>query len=675
VDYIKIATATTELCFDAEKGYLEKVVYGGREIPMHSKLWSVDTNQGALTIEKMSRFYVQSYDGVRKLFWENDAAKVCVTLRVRDEKIRWNIVAELFDGSTVGAVQFPILEGLKFQNDNYLLLTWQNGHLLKNPIEDFLAKGEEVQSWVGRGTYAFESEYPAGLSFQYTTFYSPSEYGYYFCTEDGEAYIKTYRYEYNHEKDAMNYILINYPENMGKAVSYYMPYDFVTQLFEGDWQTATNIYREWAVAQKWCAKRLTEKKLPETVTKTDLWRINHHNFDLGTRTQEYFDTSVMLRDALDCNLALHWYGWNMRGFHGEDYPDYISDEKKAEGWPAKLKEWNEKFTAEGISKIPFTNARLWEYTSKTFKSCNVAASAIKNENGEIPEEYWGDRVDLRPVCPATGMWQNKVVDYCREYIADCAFDGVYLDQIASYNATLCFDETHPHPLGGGNWWNNSYHTMINNVRALLGDDKILTTESCCETYMDVLDLFLVLDTNMQHTAFNSLVMKELAVSVPLFSMIYGEHALSYGSVCKVEVRLDRFEYNMVRNVLWGILPCIEGFTMEQLKSGTEYVKIVKRAVDFYKAHKDVILYGRLSEVPEYTCETFEMDWQGVCDGKAKGEKFSYISTLPTINAVIWNKPDGKKVLFAYNYSDSEQTMEMGGKTYTVAAKSFAEFAL
>jgi len=257
---------------------------------------------------------------------------------------------------------------------------------------------------------------------------------------------------------------------------------------------------------------------------------------------------------------------------------------------------------------------------------------------------------------------------------DCAFDGVYLDQIASFNATLCFDETHPHPLGGGNWWNNSYHKMIRSVRDLLGDEKFITTESCCETYIDVLDLFLVLDTNMQYGALNSLTASGIATSVPLFSMIYGEHALSYGSICRFSDRVDRFEYNLVRNTLWGILPCIEGIDMEQFRNGMEHLAVTKKVVDFFKAHKQTILYGRICEVPKYNCNHLKIDWEGKCEG-SRGGRFSYEETYPAVNAVIWQKSDGKKILLAYNFSDEEQTIELNGVCYKILPKSFADFDL
>ncbi|MBE7030413.1 MAG: hypothetical protein E7409_03165 [Ruminococcaceae bacterium] len=673
MEYIIFGNEQTKVYFGKEKGFLEKIEYKSRSIDLHSKLWSVQTKEGELGIADMTRFRYETYDGVIELFWENDIAKVGVTVKNGgDGKFRWRINADLFGGEVVRRVKFPILQGMNFDTENYLLITWQNGRILRNPVDTFLCKGLEVPFWVGYGTHAYKNEYPAAMSFQYGAFYG-QDYGYYFVTEDPDVYIKTFEYEYNKEMHAMDLTIVNYPENMGKTTSYCMPYDFVLKMYEGDWQTATNYYRDWAIGQKWCKKKLSEKKLPEKLVKTDLWRINHTNYEFGTDTQAYFDSSVKLRDELDCNLALHWYGWNM-GVHDKDYPEYVSDEMKAKGWMEELTNWNKKFDDEGIVKIPYHNARLWEKKTKTWETMNVEASVIKDETGNFPDEPWMPWMgyELKPMCPATALWQNRVADLCREYCTEVGFDGVYLDQIASYNATLCFDETHPHPAGGGTWWNDTYHSMLGHVRDIVGEESIVTTESCCETYVDVFDLFLVLDTCFQYTAFNGMANGN-AISVPLFNLIYGDYALAYGSICKFSDRPDRFEYNLVRNTIWGFIPSIEGVDTDELANGAEYLKITKRVVDFYKENKDLFLYGRLAEIPQYTCsKTMELDWDASHEGK---NRFTYTKSFPTISAARWESAAGEQYLFAYNYSDDAQTMELDGKMYEVEAKSFAKIAL
>lgn len=670
--YITFGNESFQLCFNEADGRPEQILYLGKVIPLVGKLWSIRTKQGDLGIADMTKFWFERYTDVLKLYWTTSRETVIVNLRCdRDGKVRMNISAEVAQDNAVRDVRFPMIGGLNFEKDNYLLITWQNGRILKNPVETFLRKGMEVPFWVGRGKFGYENEYPAALSFQYTTFYS-EDYGFYFATEDADAHIKTFAYDYNRELDALDFSVVNYPENMGKTTGYCMNYDFVLQMYRGDWQSATGIYRQWATRQKWCKQRLVDKKLPEKLLKTDLWRINHTNYELGTRTQEYFDTSVRLRDELDCNVALHWYGWNM-GVHDKDYPEYISEEKKAEGWPEELRAWNRKFDDAGIVKIPYHNARLWEKKTKSWTQENVPALAIKDENGEMLDEPWMPWMgyELKAICPGTAKWQNKVADLCREYGTELGFDGVYLDQIASFNATLCFDETHPHPLGGGTWWNDSYHRMLDRTREIVGEEQILTTESCCESYVDVFDLFLILDTNFQYTAFNAMSGGN-AWSVPLFSLIYGEYALSYGSICRFDNRLDRFEYNYIRNLLWGILPSIEGVDMAELENGRQYVEVTKRGVDFFKEHKDMFLYGRLAEIPEYRCESLTMDWEARDEQK---NTFTYTKTYPAICACVWESSACERKIFAYNYSDDAKTMEFAGKVYEVAPKSFGCFDL
>ncbi len=663
----------TKLFFDEKNGYLEAIEYNGNKILLHSKLWSIQSVNGEISISDMNRFNAIDYKNILKLFWEGESAKVVVTLKAETEKIRWQINVDLLNGNAINKVQFPIIEGMNFSKENYLLVTWQNGTIIKNPIEALLSKNKQIPFWMGRGKMAYENDYPAGLSFQYGAFYAPEQYGYYFSTEDSEAYIKSYTYQYNSEKNGLDFLLTNYPANMGKASNYCMPYDFVLQLFEGDWQDATKIYRDWAINQKWCSKRLIEKDIPKNVLKTDLWRVNHTNDALGTRTEEYFETSKFLRDFLNCNLALHWYGWNLNEEHDWDTPDYFDDERIKMGWPQKLIEWNKRFDEEGIVKIPYTNARLWERTTKSFQEQNITAAAVKDENGQILNEPWTPVQHLTTICPACAVWQNKVVDMCREFVVDEGFDGAYLDQVGSFNATLCFDETHPHPRGGGFWWNDSYHNMLKNVKKLMGDERFITTESCCETYIDVFDLFLILDMNFRDTGFNGVAGTGIAEEVPLLSMIYGDYALSYGSICRFDDLPERFEYYLMRNTLWGIIPSIEAGDEGQLKDGKQHLASAKRAVDFFKANKELILYGRLCDVPKvYGGEELSIKWD---INSEDGNKYSYVDNFSSVYAVIWESSEGKKYLFAYNFSDKLQKAKILEKEYELQGKEFLSVAL
>lgn len=245
---------------------------------------------------------------ILKLHWRGKGILVTVQLISAEETVRWRIFVEMADKTPLEQVQFPILEGLTFNQEEYLLLPYQNGTLLKNPVENLFQKRVEVPFWLGRGRGAYINEYPAGFSYQFIACYSGENNGLYFATEDGEAYIKTFACQLSDGGKGWDYIVTNYPENIGSATVYAMPYDFVLEVFRGNWGTAGQRYRRWAVRQKWCKQPLSERSLPAAVTDVDLWRINHTNYALGTRTQEYFDTSVQLAKQLNCTLGLHWYG-------------------------------------------------------------------------------------------------------------------------------------------------------------------------------------------------------------------------------------------------------------------------------------------------------------------------------------------------------------------------------
>lgn len=672
MNHIVFETQQTKIHFNSQNGRLEQIEHNGITVGLPSKLWSVSLSDRELTIDDMENFRCEKYASSLKFIWESAEASVYVAVKEgKDGRVCMNISTDTHNGSKVNEVVFPIIEGLRFDSDNYLLITWQNGRIIKNPVDNFLCKGYDVPFWVGRGKYGYQNEYPAALSFQYAAFYG-EEFGYYFATEDPDVYIKSFSYDYNKELHAMNFSVVNYPENMGITTSYSMKYDFVLKLYDGDWQTATLIYRDWAINQKWCQTPLKDKKLPEKLVKTDLWRINHTNYDFGKETREFFENSVKLRDAVDCNLALHWYGWNM-GVHDMDYPEYISDAKKAEGWHEELKEWNKKFDEEGIVKIPYHNARLWEKKTKSWTTQNVEAAAIKDQNGDLLDEPWMPWMgyELKAICPASVMWQNKVADLCREYGTEPGFDGVYLDQIASMNSTLCFDPTHPHPVGGGTWWNDTYHIMVSKVREIMGEEAIVTTESCCESYADVFDLFLVLDTCFQYTAFNAMSAGNTE-QVPLFSLIYGDYALSYGSICRFDNPINQFEYKYIRNILWGILPTVESVDTQELENGKDHLAVTKCGVDFFKENKDVFLYGRLAYIPQYSCNTFDTEWTARDEEK---NEFNYIRTTPAVCVTVWETKDKNNLIFAYNFTDETQSVKMEDRQFDVDPHSFIKINL
>lgn len=648
-------TASHALYFDSSNGDLLTINSGGYVIPIRHSLWSFDkitALQQKQTVADSNAFifFSEKKADILHLYWKNDSAKIHVLLENQDEQTAMKIEIHLTDGSKLFSVRFPVIGNIPYLSDNgeqdQLLLPWQNGFLIKNPIRNLLPKKGEMPFWCGRDGRKYENEYPAQYSFQFSAYYS-DQIGLYFATKDPDAYTKTIGYYLTDNNDSFDYSVTHYPEDMGMIESYSLPYYCLFDTFRGDWQVAAERYRQWALQQKWCPELLQNQHLSDNITSPDLWRINHTNFALGTRTDEYIETCRFLKNYLGCKIALHWYGWN-QGRHDYEYPEYINP--SLTDWPQKLKEYNQILNQEGFIKIPYVNARLWDSHTPGWAAENAIADSIKNERGELPDEPWNNGTVLRPMCPATNHWRQKVTDFADKYVKNFDFDGLYVDQVASYNATLCFDQNHQHPIGGGTWWADSYQQMMRQLRSKLKDGQILTSESCCEVYSRVFDLFLVLDTNMQTNV--ALAGGEFSESIPLFNMIYGQHMLTYGSICLMSNTAQQFEFNCIRNLLWGVIPSIDGFSMEELRrdDAQAYLSVLKQAVLFYHQYKEDILYSRPAKLITLDCPTLTIEWEQY-DG------VRYQKDYPSVQVVEWERPNGTRFCLAYNYGEQPFILE------------------
>ena len=349
-----------------------------------------------------------------------------------------------------------------------------------------------------------------------------------------------------------------------------------------------------------------------------------------------------------------------------NYPEYVRQEDKPEIYAA-LRKLNEDFDRHGIVKIPYVNGRIVDRSNDHYAAFGLDPYLIRDEGGDVHEEVWNDVADMAPVCPGTGFWQDMVRDFCLEYQQQCGFDGFYIDQIGSFFATRCYDESHGHPLGGGSWWNESYHRLIRKVRDTLGEDKILTTESCCESYIDVMDMMLILDQDMILDGNTMLAGMSHQQPVPLFNMIYGDYSMSYGSGDHFDIPQPQFSYALVRNLLWGFVPTVEGVTARQLENpdAGERMDMLRQVSSFYHENKDVFFNGRLSRLPEVEGATRTAELPCNLYGP-------YTAELPELLAAQWEDATGAQHLFCYSFAHAGSRFTVDGREIIVPKQGFFE---
>jgi len=638
---------------DAKDGKIIEIKNGNNFVDFSALTWKVQlADKRELTADCGMEFSYTCSDELT-FSWHGCGVKVSLKLFTVADELKSSISVSS-ENIGISRVYYPIYKDVKRLPGDVLMLPWQNGLTIKNPLTNLLAPDKHIRFWMGRGEGKYENDYPAQYSYQLFLYYSECGEGYYMSCDDRDAYIKTIGMYKSENEDCIDFGFINYPEDMGITGSYSTPYNYVFRFISGGWREGARIYRDWARAQKWYAP-LDKRDISKSVFDIDFVRINHEHYILGTDDKEYYETAKMQSERLGAKTLMHWYGWNKAPKHGDWYPE-MADWSSAEWYNGLLKR-NRELDGIGVKKIPYVNVHLWDKNLKSFGDERAEQYLIMPESMKITDEPWRPDGSLYPACHATARVKGKARWLFSHLVENDGFDGIYIDQVASFNATLCFNKEHGHPIGGGRWWTDEYHNMIGEFRKEMPKDKILTTESCCECYHDLFDMFLILDTCSQGGGFSGVCGPENVESIPLFKMIYGDSAIAYGSSCKLEGGDGEFEFNYIRNILFGMIPTVEGAPLECKDESFKW-DIMKRGVDFFKENREVLLCGILDDYI-----TFGDNERVLKFGRLE-------KSCPGVVCAIYSYK-GEKKIFAYNYSDSDKSVSVSNKTLKIKAKSFS----
>jgi len=657
VNMKKIKLCDFLLSVDLSDGSVIEITRGDERIDFSNLSWAVELSDGT-RVTKNDGFLL-SFDCSERLVltWSNEDLSVVLTLFSKGGMLKSKIKVDSRE-KAINRVYYPIYGDVCANDGDSLVVPWQNGLVVKDPIKNLLTPDKDVRFWMGRGGGKYENEYPAQFSYQFFAYYAECGKGYYISCEDGNAYIKTMGIYAAETEGCVDFRFINYPENMGIVKSYETPYAYAFTFINDGWREAARIYRGWAEKQKWYVP-LRERDISNQLSEIDFVRINHEHYRVGTDDAEFLATSKMIKERLGCKPLLHWYGWNKAPQHGAWYPE-MADWSNAD-WYEGLLQRNAELDAVGVKKIPYVNVHLWNKDHDSFDTEHAVDDLVMTETREIVHEPWLPVGSRFPVCHSTEKIQSKSKALFHRLVETDGFDGIYIDQVGSFYATLCFNEKHGHPIGGGNWWAEEYHNMIGSFRAEMPKGKILTTESCCEVYHDLFDMFLILDTSIKNSGFPKVCGADNTESLPLFKMIYGDSAIAYGSACAFENGDGQFEFNYMRNILFGMIPTVEGVESIHADDTVKW-DILKRGVDFFKENREVLIYGELLDYKTHNGAGIKVDFNGL------------VKTCPEVISAVYDY-DGAEYVFAYNYAECEKSITLCEKTLSVKPKSFVAIML
>jgi hypothetical protein len=423
--------------------------------------------------------------------------------------------------------------------------------------------------------------------------------------------------------------------------SYSAPYPVNVGILSGTWYAAAKTYRAWALGAPWTAGGpiKTRADTAQWIKDTVVWTRSEAEIPDAIR-QVVREVSAFSR-YLGVPTAHHWYSWHEIPFD-DHYPEYF---------PARagFKEAVAELQKAGVAVMPYINARLWDPQTESWFADGGADACTKNRDQKKYVESYASRVVLAAMCPYTELWQNKIAGIVERLASEFEVQGVYVDQIGAAPPNLCFDRTHGHTIGGGDFWVRGYERLLGKAKARgkeANPELILTTEDAAESYGAYIDAFLMCNSTQPDL-------------VPLYPAIYSGIFLTFGRYLFDEDLDDptSFRTKLGQMFLWGAQLCWMpvGFLLaEQNAKEAAFLKAVAQAK---AANQQYLAFGEMVQAPGIlnnlpVIKTKWCMWNPDADFAIQP---MMDVTMPAVEVAAWrHSHDEKWGLFFVNMSEEDQ---------------------
>jgi hypothetical protein len=658
-------------------------------------LWEIDQVQASvadtITIHDASQFRFSKPDpltlvlewskfrGARNL---NLKVTARVTLENESPFSTWKIVTEGIAGNQISRIVFPVISGLKSSEADYLAIPVWTGRLIKNP-------GGELSKLPAKMKKS-EWSYPGQLSLQCTALYLPDQQGFYAACNDSLAYTKDFSWSLDSRNDLV-YQVSNYPALDSTHHSYTPAYAAVIGSFRGDWVTAALIYREWGSGQRWCREsRFKNRQTPGWLEKTALWEWNRG------KSPNVLTPAADLKQRLGLPVNVFWHWWHGCSYD-DGFPEYIPPREGKESFVSAMLAAGDK----DIKAIVYMNQALWGTTTGSWESEHAAPASAKDANGNTITHVF-NKFTNKPtayMCMGTQFWKDKYSSLCDSAVNTYKTNGVYMDMACL--SLKCYDQSHGHPMGGGNYWIENFAKITSQIRSKIPPEKqlVLAGEGCGEVWLPYLDLFLTLEMSKERYA--GLGGWE---TIPFFQAVYHQYGITYGNYSSLIVPpydelwpkqyapkdplqlLDKgfnkqFLMEQARSFIWGIQPTIanyQPFLATQRKEEVDYLinlaKTRNRGLQYLQ-------YGKFLKSPDLhsPIEEFDISRLSIYAGKTGNTVTKFRGSFPVIYSATWEGEHNQIGIAVASISDDPFKVEFtlksndyhlppSGKIYLIEAE-------
>lgn len=626
--------------------------------------WEINTQSSAdnsSTVKEFSptKFSFSKVDPFTLILkWEkfenmnNLNVKAEISLDKNDSFSYWNISVNGFDNAIISNVVFPRIEGIKdIENEELVIPTWM-GSLMKDP-----------RAVLSGGNGRIEWRYPGSLSSQVIAVYNADKNGFYASCNDSLSYAKNFSLNLD-TLNTLVYEMINYPSSSNPKSDTYTPnYKGVIGSFEGDWIDVANIYSKFALNQKWAKEsRFKNGLTPSWLEKTALWVWNRG------KSANVLEPAIELKQALGLPVNVLWHWWHNCSYD-DNFPEYLPPREGGQSFINAVKSAQN----EGVNSIVYMNAIQWGDAAEGWKSGKVKPYTVKdingNERSHVFNIFSGNA--LINMCVGTEFWRNHYSSLCDSVVNIYQANGVYMDQTCL--SVMCYDESHGHDLGGGNYWVENSGKLINQIRSKdFGIKKpIFTGEGSSENWLPHLDAFLTLQASRER--YSGVGNTE---TIPFFQAVFHQYGITFGSYSSLvtppydklwpkeyapsntEQPLDemfnkQFLMEQAKSFVWGMQPTIANYhsflaseRKEEIDYLTEIVKTRYNALDY-------LLYGEFCRNPDLKVpsEIIKISKLSIYAGRTGETVTTFEKNVPSLYVGTWKAKNGNIAVALASISD------------------------
>lgn len=590
----------------------------------------------------------EKFENMKKL-----NVKAEISLDKNDAFSYWNISVNGFEDAIISKVVFPRIEGIKdMRNEELVIPAWM-GSLMKNP--------RKVLS--NRRNGRIEWSYPGSLSSQVIAIYNSDKNGFYASCDDSLSYAKNFSLTLD-TLNTLVYEMINYPSFPNPKSDTYSPnYKGIIGSFEGDWIDVANIYSKFALNQKWAKEsRFKNGLTPSWLENSALWVWNRG------KSANVLKPAIELKQILGLPVNVLWHWWHNCSYD-DNFPEYLPPREGKQSFINAVKSAQNA----GVNSIVYMNALQWGEATEGWKSEKIKPYTVKDINGNVRSHVYNVFTGnaLINMCVGTEFWRDHYSSLCDSVVNTYQTNGVYMDQTCL--SVMCYDESHGHSIGGGNYWVENSGKLINQIRSKdFGVEKpIFTGEGSSENWLPHLDAFLTLQASRER--YEGVGNTE---TIPFFQAVFHQYGITFGSYSSlvtppydelwpkeyapnnIEQPLDemfnkQFLMEQARSFVWGMQPTIanyHSFLVSERKEEIDYlINIVKTR---YNA-LDYLLYGEFCRNPDLKVpsEDIKISKLSIYAGRTGETVTTFEKNVPSLYVGTWKAKNGNIAVALASISD------------------------